>query len=163
MTGKKKKAAVAEWDIENEGPIRLIEGPYHLDEASFEGLVRRDVVFVVLFTVHWCTPCAQITPFVHQLATESRGNYFVGTVNVERCPKLAKDEEVRCVPTVVVYDNGFAKDRIVGANTSLPRIRKMVRDVLDQRGPKPEFKKTAKKTAKKPPAETFTLEEEPLA
>jgi thioredoxin-like negative regulator of GroEL len=158
---EKKRAAISDWNLEEEGPIRIIEGPYHLDGHSFEGLVRRaGVVFLINFHIQWAVPCKQVAPFIDALSTQTEGRFYVGTVNVERCPELAKQEDIVSVPTIVLYNGGVEVERIVGANTTMPRIRKMVRDLVGS-GPKTKpFGRAKPKKAEAEPASEAPATEE---
>ena len=87
-----------------------------LDEATFfEEIGAADVPVVVDFWAEWCTPCKTISPILEEIATEQSEKLRVVKVNVDDNPNLARQFDVMSIPTLIVFEGGDAKARLVGA------------------------------------------------
>lgn len=65
----------------------------------------------------WCGPCRMIAPTLDALAAESGGRYRVAKLNVDENPRTAARLAVQSIPTLFIYKNGQAVERIVGAQS----------------------------------------------
>jgi len=86
-----------------------------LNEANFAQEVlgaRRPVV--VQFWAGWSEPSKAMTPLLESVAEDDAAPVKVGRVNVEFHEDLAEDYGVRCVPTVMFFNQGGLQDEIVG-------------------------------------------------
>ena len=63
----------------------------------------------------WCGPCRMIAPALDALAAESGGRYRVAKLNVDENPRTAARLDIQSIPTLFIYKNGQAVERIVGA------------------------------------------------
>jgi thioredoxin len=70
---------------------------------------------LVEFGGKWCEPCKALLPILE--AIEKEGTAHVMTVDVDDHPELAACHGVRGVPTVLAFDGGALKGRIVGLTT----------------------------------------------
>ena len=62
----------------------------------------------------WCSPCRMIGPIVNELAGEYLGKIKVGKVNVDENREIAIEYGVMSIPTLIVFKDGKAVDRVVG-------------------------------------------------
>ena len=69
---------------------------------------------LVDFYADWCAPCRVQGPIVEELADEYEGRAVVGKVDVDAQSELAGKYLVRSIPTLIVFKDGQAVDRIVG-------------------------------------------------
>lgn len=69
---------------------------------------------LVDFWAPWCSPCRMIAPIVDELAADFEGRVKVGKVNVDENREVAMDYGVMSIPTLIVFKDGKAVDRIVG-------------------------------------------------
>ena len=70
---------------------------------------------LVDFWADWCGPCRQIAPAIDEVAKEYEGRMKVGKVNVDQEQDLAVRYGVMSIPTLVLFQNGQAVERLVGA------------------------------------------------
>jgi thioredoxin 1 len=90
--------------------------PITLTDASFdEEIGSADTAIVVDFWAEWCGPCKTIAPVLDEIAAEHADSLRVGKVNVDDSPDVARRYEVMSIPTLIVFKDGQAKKRLVGA------------------------------------------------
>jgi len=87
-----------------------------LNDANFKAQLKNKLVLVD-FWAEWCAPCRLMAPVLNQLADDLDGNCYVGKVNIERYPDLARQYRIRSIPTLILYKNGVEVQRIVGVKT----------------------------------------------
>ena len=63
----------------------------------------------------WCGPCRALGPVLEQLADENTGKVKVVKVNTDENQDLAMQYRVSSIPAFVLFKNGQAVDRTVGA------------------------------------------------
>ena len=71
---------------------------------------------ILYFTADWCNPCKQTRPIVEELNREQiMAKFFI--IDVDSEIEMAKDFEIRSVPTFVVIKNNTEIYRTTGAKT----------------------------------------------
>ena len=74
-----------------------------------------DVPLIVDFWAEWCGPCRMVAPVLEQIATENAGKIRLAKLNVDDAPGVAQRFNIMSIPTLMVFQDGVAKKRIVGA------------------------------------------------
>ncbi|MEA2716913.1 MAG: thioredoxin 1 [Actinomycetota bacterium] len=94
----------------------MAEGVDVLTDSTFdEEVAGSQVPMVVDFWAEWCGPCRMVAPILDQIATENLGKIKVWKLNVDDNPQAAQRHQVMSIPTLIVFQDGIAKKRIVGA------------------------------------------------
>jgi thioredoxin 1 len=71
---------------------------------------------ILYFTADWCNPCKQTKPIVEELNREQiMAKFFI--IDVDSEIEMAKDFEIRSVPTFVVMKDNKEIYRVTGAQT----------------------------------------------
>ncbi len=95
-------------------------------DANFEAEVLRSSQPVLVdFWATWCGPCRALAPLVAQLAQEYAGRVKMGKLNVDDCPRVATQLEVRSVPTLLLFKDGRVIGQLVGA-AARPAIERLL-------------------------------------
>lgn len=93
----------------------------NINDASFDQeVLHSNVPVLVEFGAVWCGPCRQIEPILEQLAVEWNGKVRLAKVDVDESVKTVLQYQVMSVPTLILFVNGEACQRLSG---SQPRDR----------------------------------------
>ena len=94
----------------------MAEGIVTLSDATFEETVAAsDTPVVVDFWAEWCGPCKMIAPVLEEIAEEYAGKLRIAKLNVDDNPQTARRFDVMSIPTLIVFQDGQPKKRVVGA------------------------------------------------
>ena len=70
---------------------------------------------ILYFTADWCNPCKKVKPIVEELNRDSSVKFQF--IDVDQEIEMAKNMNVRSIPTFIVVDNGSEVKRVTGAQT----------------------------------------------
>jgi thioredoxin 1 len=93
------------------GAAQLIE----LSEKNFDETISGDKPVLVDFWATWCGPCQFMLPIFDKLAKKYSQKVNFGRLNVDDNQGIAMRFDVYAIPTFIVFMNGKAIDRAVGA------------------------------------------------
>ena len=89
-----------------------------LTAQNFDAEVTNSNVPVLVdFWAPWCGPCQMLGPVIEEIAEEYDGKAKVCKVNVDEESELASKNAIVSIPTVIIFNNGKAAERIVGAHS----------------------------------------------
>lgn len=109
---EQKKAELRD-EFESDDDGRVADEPVHVGgEDHLTELVDDHDVVLVDFYADWCGPCQMIEPTVESVAEETTA--AVAKVDVDRHQSLARQYQVQGVPTLLLFANGEAVERLVG-------------------------------------------------
>ncbi len=94
----------------------MSENLTHITDANFEEEVLNagDPVLVD-FWAEWCGPCKMIAPVLDEIAEEYAGKIKVCKLDVDANPDTAPKYNVKGIPTPILFKNGTAEAKKVGA------------------------------------------------
>jgi thioredoxin 1 len=94
----------------------MAEGITDLTDSTFDEEVNgAEQLVLVDFWAEWCGPCKLIAPVLAELAAEHPDTLRVTKVNVDDSPDVARRFEIMSIPTLMVFKDGVAKKRLIGA------------------------------------------------
>ena len=86
-----------------------------LTAENFESVIlNSDKPVFVDFWAKWCGPCKMIAPIIEELAEELEGQFVVAKLDVDEAAKIAVNNGVMSIPTMVLYENGKEVKRTLG-------------------------------------------------
>jgi thioredoxin 1 len=91
--------------------------PITLADSNFNEAVHIYPLLIVDFWAAWCGPCRMVSPIIDQLSVELADKATFGKINVDYNPNTSNSLGIQSIPTIIIFRNGQAVDRITGALT----------------------------------------------
>ncbi len=105
-----------------------------ITDAVFESVVlKAQGPVLVDFWAPWCGPCRQLAPTLEAFAAEHAGRIKVVKLNTDDNQEMSARYRVMSIPTLILFQNGEEKDRIVGA-VSQAELNRRLAPVLQAQG-----------------------------
>jgi thioredoxin len=86
-----------------------------MSEKGFDEVVGGSKPVLVDFWATWCGPCQFMLPILDKLAKKYGNKVTFGRLNVDDNQGIAMRYDVYAIPTFIMFMNGKAVDRAVGA------------------------------------------------
>lgn len=87
-----------------------------VSDGSFEQVVLKSERLVLVdFWAEWCGPCRRLAPTIEALAEQYAGRARVVKLNVDTGPATARRYGIQGIPTLILFNDGAERDRIVGS------------------------------------------------
>ena len=87
------------------------------DNTFDEQVKTSSTPVLVDFWAEWCGPCKMVAPILDEIANEKAGAITVAKLNVDDNIRTAQRFEVMSIPTMILFKDGEAVMRIVGAKS----------------------------------------------
>jgi thioredoxin 2 len=102
--------------------------PWLVDVSTSDfqaGVEASPVPVLADFWAPWCGPCRMVSPAVERMASDLAGRLKVVKINTDEQPELGNRFGVRSIPTLILFENGLEKDRVVGVRPA-PALRSWI-------------------------------------
>lgn len=107
-------AKSAKFGLRSELRQQLPGSPIVLAEGSMGAEIGVYDLMVVNFWSERCSYCRRLAPVLEELAVEYQGRAVFGMANMEENPSLWDEYDIKAVPTVILFKNGTAVEKISG-------------------------------------------------
>jgi len=94
----------------------MADGIVTLSDQTFDESVGSSATPVLVdFWAEWCGPCKMIAPVLADIAQEHGEKLTIAKLNVDENPDITRRFDVMSIPTLIVFQDGAPKKRLVGA------------------------------------------------
>jgi len=98
-----------------------------VSDANFkQEVLESDILVLIDFWAPWCAPCLMVAPIVEEIAKEYKGKLKVCKINVDEAPNTASSYDIMSIPTLAVFKDGEAVDKVIGALPK-PELEAMIK------------------------------------
>ncbi|MGD8516271.1 MAG: thioredoxin [Anaerolineae bacterium] len=89
--------------------------PIEVTDKTFDKVVlQASVPTIVDFWAVWCGPCKMIAPILEEISDEYEGKLQVVKLDVDHNNQTAMNYGVMSIPTLLLFNEGEAVERIIG-------------------------------------------------
>ena len=99
--------------------------PTILSDADFTDTISGGKPVLVDFWAEWCGPCKLIAPVLEEISAEYGDKLTIAKLNIDENPRSAASYDVMSIPTMVVFQDGVEKKRIVGARPKAAMVAEL--------------------------------------
>jgi thioredoxin 1 len=86
-----------------------------VSQDDFEAqVIKAPGKVLVDFWAEWCGPCRMIGPVLEEMSGDHQDITFL-KLNVDEAPAVAQQFNVMNIPTILAFEGGELKQRVVGA------------------------------------------------
>ncbi len=86
-----------------------------INDSAFESeVVNSSMPVLVDFWATWCGPCRKLGPVVDEISESYEGKVKFVKVNVEESLETAKKYSISGLPSLLIFKNGEAVERMAG-------------------------------------------------
>ena len=100
-----------------------------INHDTFRTMIQGDSPVLVDFWAPWCTYCRRIGPAFDKIAEQFEDKLTAVKINIDEEEKLADQEGIEVIPTLVIYRNGKALASVT-APDSKAAVEKFIQETL---------------------------------
>lgn len=87
-----------------------------ISDANFDSFVLQSKTPVLVdFWAAWCAPCRVLAPRVEAIAAKRANSARFVKLDVDDSPTAVQRYDIRGIPTLILFQDGVEKERLVGA------------------------------------------------
>jgi thioredoxin 1 len=85
-----------------------------ITSENLEGFINNPMVLLDI-KAEWCGPCKQLSPIIDEISYEVHDQgVLVGVVDADENMDFCKKNNIRNIPTILIFKNGQIVDRVAG-------------------------------------------------
>lgn len=88
-------------------------------------VLQSQLPVLVDFFAGWCPPCKLLAPIIEELAQELQGKVKIAKLNIDEAQNIAGRYQVMSVPTMIVFEDGKEKKRIIGLRNKADLLKEL--------------------------------------
>ncbi len=116
LFGKKETGTQKEHKRHTEIPEgEFPDEPLMVDSSDIDEVLKRFPNVVVDCWAPWCRPCLAIAPTIEAMAKDYKGKIVFVKLNTDENQKFAMKHRIMNIPTLMIFRDGKAVDRVIGA------------------------------------------------
>ena len=96
--------------------------------SSFDQLIQSDKPVLIDFYATWCGPCQMLGPILKEVKDQLGDRVSIIKVDVDKNQELAAMQQVRSVPTMLLFQNGKQLWRQSGVLSK----EEIIKNILDK-------------------------------
>ncbi|WP_396177493.1 thioredoxin [Flavobacterium sp.] len=85
--------------------------------SNFNDIINSEKPVLVDFFATWCGPCQMLLPVLNQVKDSLQDRITIIKIDVDKNQELAQKQQVRGVPTMMLFQNGIQLWRQSGVLT----------------------------------------------
>lgn len=102
-----------------------------LNKDNFDAeVLQADGYVLVDFYGDGCVPCAELMPFVHEMAEKYGDKLKFTALNTTAARRLAIGQRILGLPAIVVYKDGAKAEELVKDNATRENIEAMIQKYI---------------------------------
>ncbi|MFN4027466.1 MULTISPECIES: thioredoxin [Flavobacterium] len=96
--------------------------------SSFDQLIHSDKPVLIDFYATWCGPCQMLGPILKEVKDRLGERVSIIKVDVDKNQELAAMQQVRSVPTMLLYQNG----KLLWRQSGVVSKEDIIKTILDK-------------------------------
>lgn len=93
----------------------------------YQNAIQSDGYTVIKYEADWCPDCKNMERFIGPIIEENPDKHFYA-LDVEQLPEIAEENEVRGIPSLLVYKNG---EKIAHLHSKYAKTPGQIREYLN--------------------------------
>ncbi|MCL2923155.1 MAG: thioredoxin [Trichodesmium sp. MAG_R04] len=95
-----------------------------------ELLTGSDLPVLVDFYATWCGPCKMMAPILEEVNQQMKNKIRIIKIDTDKYPQLASQYHIEALPTLVLFKNGQAIEKIEGL-VQTPQLLKHLNGIIN--------------------------------
>lgn len=96
--------------------------------SSFDQLIHSNKPVLIDFYATWCGPCQMLGPILKEVKDQLGDRVSIIKVDVDKNQELAAMQQVRGVPTMMLFQNG----KLLWRQSGLLSKEEIIKNILDK-------------------------------
>ena len=73
---------------------------------TYQEIISSHTTVLVDFTAQWCGPCKSLAPILSEVKSSLQDQIKIVKIDIDQNKKLATNQGIQGVPTLILYKNG---------------------------------------------------------